>query len=78
MCCETSTGQCCGAGPGIHHGQCRHHECDCNSGGFRRRFITRAERVEWLEDYRKSLEAELEGVKERIAEMSGQDKPGGR
>lgn len=41
--------------------------------GFRRRFITqeerKAQRLAWLEDYLKELQAEAKGVEERIAEI---------
>ena len=35
-----------------------------------RRFLTKEERVEWLEDYKSNLE--LKGVTERIAELKQQ------
>jgi len=38
----------------------------CNGG---RRFYTKEERLEWLEDYKGDLENELKGVTERIAEL---------
>jgi len=34
-----------------------------------RRFLTKEEKVEWLEDYKSDLENELKGVTERIAEL---------
>jgi hypothetical protein len=39
--------------------------------GFRfgRRFATREERIAWLEDYLKDLQAEAKAVEERIAEL---------
>jgi hypothetical protein len=36
---------------------------------FDRRYLTKEEKVEWLEDYKSNLEKELEGVKERIEEL---------
>jgi hypothetical protein len=36
---------------------------------FRRRFPTREERIAWLEEYLKALQAEAKAVEERIAEM---------
>jgi hypothetical protein len=39
----------------------------CGYGG--RRFLTKEEKVEWLEDYKSDLENELKGVTERIAEL---------
>jgi hypothetical protein len=41
-------------------------ECMCYGG---RRFLTKEERIEWLEDYKSNLENELKGVTERIAEL---------
>ena len=35
-------------------------------------FLTKEERVEWLEDYKNDLENELKGVTERIAELKQQ------
>ena len=37
--------------------------------GFGRRYLTKQEKVEWLEEYKSNLEKELEGVKERIEEL---------
>jgi hypothetical protein len=34
-----------------------------------RKFLTKEERIEWLEDYKSNLENELKGVTERIAEL---------
>ena len=75
MCCENHARQGFGAGDCGHHQGHGHCGCDCGcgggcEGGFRRRFTTRAERIERLEEYRKTLEAELEGVKESLAEMN--------
>ncbi len=50
---------CCGCG-------CR---CGGSSGTFKRKFVTRAERIECLEGYLGQLESEAEGVRERIAEL---------
>jgi len=36
---------------------------------FRRRFPTREERIAWLEQYLKELQAEAKAVEERIAEL---------
>jgi hypothetical protein len=47
---------CCGEGPGP-------------GGHFRRRFPTREERIAWLEEYLKELQAEAKAVEERIAKM---------
>lgn len=37
--------------------------------GFGRQYLTKEEKVEWLEDYKSNLEKELQGVKERIEEL---------
>jgi hypothetical protein len=37
-----------------------------------RRFLTKEERIEWLEDYKSNLENELKGVTERIEELKQQ------
>ena len=39
----------------------------CGHGG--RRFLTREEKIEWLEEYKSGLEKELQGVTERILEL---------
>jgi len=49
--------------------------CCCEGGGwgpdfpFRRRFPTRAERIARLEEYLQELQAEVQAVQERLAEM---------
>jgi hypothetical protein len=50
---------------GIHHrGMVHRSMCGCNCGG--RRFLSRKEKVEMLEEYRESLKNELEGVEEEL------------
>ena len=50
---------------GWHHwGWC------CGTGYASRRFPTRAESIEELEQYLKHLKAEAKGVEERLAELS--------
>ena len=34
-----------------------------------RQFLTKEEKLEWLEDYKSNLEKELQGVTERIQEL---------
>ena len=41
----------------------------CNCGGSFRRFITKKEERECLEEYEKQLKNELAGVEERILEL---------
>jgi hypothetical protein len=70
MCCEPRDGgACCSDGHGAHHGHSG--SCCCDPHGFARRFVTRAERLAALESYRDELTKELEGVSERISELSG-------
>jgi len=49
-----------------HHGQ-HHGACGCGCGG--RRFLSRKEKIEMLEEYRESLKNELEGVEEALNEL---------
>jgi hypothetical protein len=50
---------------GWHH----HWDCCCAPGYAQRRFPTREEVIEELEEYLKQLRAETKGVEERIAEL---------
>ena len=43
----------------------------CYGGHGGRRYLTREEKVAWLEDYARQLENELKGVRERIQELGG-------
>ena len=70
----------CGHGEhhGEHHGS---HGCCCGMGGFDhdlgfvagmrfgRRFPTREERIAWLEEYLKELQAEAKAVEQHIADL---------
>jgi len=59
-------------GCGGHH---RRHEDDCGCGmhgkghGYRRRFLTDAEKMEKLKSYADELKNELKAVEERIKEI---------
>jgi hypothetical protein len=59
-------------GCGMHHGR---HDMYCGCGvheheqGYRRRFLTRAERIEKLKNYAEELRKELKGVEEKLKEM---------
>lgn len=61
-----------GRGHEHHH---RGGECGCGrrGPGFLRHFFTREERVAWLEEYLKALQAEAKGVEERIAALKAGD-----
>ena len=50
-----------------HHMGMAHGMCGCGCGG--RRFLSRKEKVEMLEEYRESLKNELEGVEEELNEL---------
>jgi hypothetical protein len=52
-------------GHGAHHRGTAHGMCSC--GG--RRFLSRKEKIEMLEEYRESLKSELEGVEEELNEL---------
>jgi|GEM_PF-1941981 len=57
----------CSEGENIHH-----HSFFGGRGGCccsPRRFTTRTERINWLEDYKKNLEAEIKAVEEVIKEL---------
>jgi len=52
--------------------QSTHVATEVNGGGWEmcgRRFLTKEEKIEWLEDYKSNLERELQGVTERIQEI---------
>jgi hypothetical protein len=59
-------------GCGMHHGRPIGY-CWCGMHGhelgYRRRFLTKAEKTEKLKDYAEELRKELEGVEEKIKEM---------
>jgi len=65
----------CGGHGGGHHTQRsygRHigyHIPRGSHGQIRRRYLTRDERIAWLESYLEALEAETQAVGERIAEL---------
>jgi hypothetical protein len=54
---------------GAHHRGMVHGACGCGFGG--RRFLSRNEKIEMLEEYRESLKNELEGVEEELKELKG-------
>jgi hypothetical protein len=69
MCCEEGMhGH--HAHHGAHHGGMKHGMCGCGCGG--RRFMSRKERIEMLEEYSESLKSELEGVEEELKELKGE------
>lgn len=52
-----------------HGGRHYHCGCCCLPGYASRRFPTRQEMIEELEEYLKNLQREAKGVEERIAEL---------
>jgi len=59
-------------GCALHHGR---HDNYCGCGmheheqGYRRRFLTKAEKTEKLKNYAEELKKELKAVEEKIKEM---------
>jgi len=59
-------------GCGMHHWR---HDNYCGCGmheheqGYRRRFLTKAEKTERLKNYAEELRKELKGVEEKLKEM---------
>ena len=41
----------------------------CGPGFTGRRYLTKDEKLDWLNNYAKELESELQGVKERLKEI---------
>jgi|WetSurMetagenome_2_1015567.scaffolds.fasta_scaffold131240_2 hypothetical protein len=52
---------------GVHHSDVR-GMCNCHE----RRFVSKKERIEVLEEYRESLKCELDGVEEELKEIKGE------
>ncbi len=64
MCSQNS---CCGDGKSHHSHHSHHrHSGDCCGEGSWRRFVSKAEKSEILEKYKKELEAELAAVNELL------------
>ena len=56
----------------MHHGRHDSYCCCSMHGhehGYRRRFLTKAEKTEKLKDYAEELKKELKAVEEKIKEM---------
>lgn len=53
---------------------CTQASC-CAGPWVRRRYISRAEKIERLEAYAEALEHELAGVRERVQELASQQDP---
>lgn len=50
------------------NGQCYGQSCEPSRG-----FLTKKEKIEMLEEYKKNLEHEVQGVSERIKELSSKE-----
>ncbi len=48
----------------------RENECTCPNHGQKRRFLTKAEQLENLKEYEQELKKELQGVQEKMKELS--------
>jgi hypothetical protein len=75
MCCGDEThghhgGQMGHMGHKGHHGDTAmaHGMCGCGCG--ERRFLSKKEKIEMLEEYKEALKNELEGVEEKLKELS--------
>ncbi len=66
-CHEEQTAEDCGCGHG--HQRHDHPRTCCGGGQFHRRFQTRAEQIAVLEAYLHDVQAEVQAVEERIAEL---------
>ena len=75
--CQSGAGEMCGCEEkhghhalpmhhGIHHSGAR-GLCGCGE----RKFLSKKERIEMLEEYRESLKCELDGVEEEMKELKG-------
>jgi hypothetical protein len=65
--CGCQEGQECGCGhEHTHECGCG---CGCHSGGFERRFQTKAEMIAELEDYLSELKTEVQAVEEHLADL---------
>jgi hypothetical protein len=65
----------CGCGEGCHeHGEHHHGYGRQHGYGFRRRFMTRAERAAKLERYLSDLREEIEGAKGYVQELEAEAK----
>jgi hypothetical protein len=51
----------------IHHSDA-HGTCGCGE----RKLLSKKERIDMLEEYRESLECELDGVEEKLKEINGE------
>lgn len=72
MCCEEEMhGHHAGnMGHGANHSGMAHGTCGCGCGG--RRFLSKKERIEMLEEYSDSLKSELEGVEEELTKLKSE------
>jgi hypothetical protein len=67
---ECQCGSNCSCGESGGHEGCCGGECNCeHEHGFHRRYQTKAEQKEELEQYQSELKAELQAVEERIADL---------
>jgi hypothetical protein len=55
-------------GHGAHHRGIAHGACSCRG----RKFLSKKERIEMLEEYSESLKSELEGVEEELKSLKNE------
>jgi hypothetical protein len=72
MCCkdDNQTHQSRNRLHGAHHMGKGQGACGCSCGG--RKFLSKEEELESLEEYKESLKRELEGVEEKLNELKGE------
>lgn len=68
-CCEEERGHAMPMHHGIHHSGARKM---CGCGCHERRFLSKKERMEMLEEYREALKCELEGVEEELKSLQAE------
>ena len=67
---DHSGGSCCGH----HHSHHSEGGC-CGHGSYGRRFMSREETIEYLQEYLKQLQSEAKGVEEYIEQLKNEKKP---
>jgi hypothetical protein len=67
---ECQCGSCCSDEEKDESQECCCGDCDCgHDHGFHRRFLTKAEQIEELEEYQSELKLELQAVEEMLADL---------
>lgn len=66
MCCEPG-------GKGHGHGHCNHGCCGGVPAHLHRKFLSKKERMERLENYLKELDVEIKEVEKRLEQLKKED-----